>query len=142
MHSISVFICFFHASKLCFFDNYIGNFRDRRSLFPESRRPPPGLDSCVSGHGFCVLPPGSRATLEVVRAESDALLRFLGVSRSLLKDSGEKSRVTTFFILRRADAFVTHQNVQNEQNGAKKRYKSQNPSLGIWITSRLEAGDL
>ena len=71
--------------------------RDRRSLFPESRRPPPGLDSCVSAHGFCVLPPSSRTTLEVRPIDSGALLRFLGGSRPLLHDSGEKSCVTTIF---------------------------------------------
>ena len=72
-------------------------FRDHRSLFPENRRPPPGLDSCVSGNGFCALPPGSRATLEGGAAESDALRRFLGVSRPLRTISGEKSCGPTFF---------------------------------------------
>ena len=73
------------------------NCRDHRSLFPESRRPPPGLDSCVSGNGFFDLPPSSATTLEGVPADSAALLRFLGVSRPLLKDSGEFSSVLTFF---------------------------------------------
>ena len=71
--------------------------RDRRSLFPENPRPPPGLDSCVSGQVFRGLAPSSRTTLEGGAAESGALLRFLGVSRPLLHDSGEKSRGPTFF---------------------------------------------
>ena len=75
----------------------LADCRDRRSLFPESRRPPPGLDSCVCGNGFCVLPPSSRTTLEVRPIDSGALLRFLGGSRPLLADSDEFSSVLTFF---------------------------------------------
>ena len=37
-------------------------------------------------------------------------------------------------IIRQADAFVRHQYFQNEQNGAKKRYKSQNSILRSWNT--------
>jgi hypothetical protein len=73
------------------------HFRDRRSLFPENPRPPPGLDSCVSGNGFRGLAPSSRTTLEGRPADSGALRRFLGVSRPLLTISGEISSALTFF---------------------------------------------
>ena len=120
-----------------------GHCRDRQSLFPESRRPPPGLDSCVSGHGFCVLPPSSRTTLEGVHAESAAVHRFPGVSRPLLTISGEKSCGPTFFRHQAGGCFCHTPVFSKRAKRSKKAiYKSQNPSLGIWITSRLEAGDL
>ena len=71
--------------------------RDRRSLFPENPRPPPGLDSCVCAHVFRGLARSSTTTLEGRPADSGALLRFPGGSRPLLDDSGEKSCVLTFF---------------------------------------------
>ena len=108
-------------------------FRDRRSLFPENPRPPPGLDSCVSGQGFRGLAPSSATSLEGRPIDSALLRWFPGVSRSLLTISGEKSCGPTFFVIRQGDAFVTHQYFQNEQNGAKKRYKSQISILRDWI---------
>ena len=107
--------------------------RDRRSLFPENPRPPPGLDSCVSAQVFRGLAMSSRAALEVEAAESDTLLPFLGVSRPLLHDSGEKSRGPPFSADFAADDFVTDSFFQNEQNRSKNDTNPKSSILRGWI---------
>ena len=52
-----------YSQSLTFFFYRDSCYRDRRSLFPENPRPPPGLDSCVCANGFFGLAPSSATTL-------------------------------------------------------------------------------
>ena len=79
----------------------------------------------MCGHVFRRLTMSSRAALEVVAAESDALLPFLGGSRPLLHDSGEKSRGPTFFDRALARCFCDGTRFLKRAKSTKKRYKSQ-----------------
>ena len=100
-------------------------YRDHRSLFPENPRPPLGLDSCVCGHVFRVLPPSSMASLEGEAAECGLLHRFLGGSRPLRHDSGEKSRGPTFFHHAPGRCFSYIARISKRAKSVKKGYKIQ-----------------
>ena len=104
----------------------VGNYRDRRSLFPENPRPPPGLDSCVCGNVFRVLAPSSGTTLEGRPVDSGALLPFLGVSRPPLDDSGEKSCGPTFFHHQGGRCFLANAAFPKRAKRSKKAIQNQN----------------
>ena len=101
-------------------------FRDRRSLFPENPRPPPGLDSCVCAHVFFGLAPSSRTTLERVGQPNLVLSsRFWAFPDPYYTIPGRNRASQLFFIMKQAGTFLTDTLFQNEQNRTKKRYKSQ-----------------
>ena len=112
------------------------------SLFPENPRPPPGLDSCVSGQGFRGLPPSSTRMLEGVPADSAALSRFPGGSRPLLADSGEKSCGPIDFHPQAGRCFCHIPIFSKRAKSVKNPQKSEKSKFGRCDTSWMSVGRL
>ena len=79
----------------------------------------------MSGHAFRVFPPSSMPSLEGVQTEFGLLLPFLGASRPLRHDSGEKSRGPTFFHHAPGRCFSYIARISKRAKSVKKRYKIQ-----------------